>query len=76
MISRKSKHEFVVRVPMNADPVTVEDVHDMRAWCTQMLGDGGRNPKCHWRYGWLDRYYDTFYFKKERDALMFVLRWS
>lgn len=76
MITRKSKNQFVVSVPIGNAPVTNDEVREMRNWCTQTFGAGGRNPKCVWRYGWVIRSSDLFYFKKERDALMFVLRWS
>ena len=76
MITRKSKNQFLVKVPCGETPVTTDDVRDMRLWCLQVLGEGGRNPKCKWRYGWVERQHTSFYFKKERDALMFVLRWS
>ena len=76
MITRKSKNEFRVTVPCGSTPVTVDDVREMRLWCLQTFGNGGRNPKCQWRYGWVNRDSDTFYFRKERDALFFVLKWS
>ena len=77
MIKRKSKHEYVVDfgkiIPL---PYTPDDLKEAIKWCTSMLGAGGRNKKCRWRYGWVHRNTDTFYFKHEQDALYFVLRWS
>lgn len=74
MITRKSKHEYQVKVPINK-PLANDDLQEMIHWCTQTFGQGGRNKKSRWRYGWLTRYADTFYFKTERDAMYFVLRW-
>lgn len=76
MITRKSKHEFKVTVPIGNKPVTVDDLDAMIAWCEQTLGLDGRNPKYRWRYGWIDQTKDSFYFRHESDAFMFVLRWS
>ena len=72
MIIRKSKHEF--RVVLTEKSTT--DVRNMRDWCSETFGNGGRNPKYRWRYGWLQDYDDVFYFRSERDALYFDLRWA
>ena len=47
--------------------------HDIRDWCYQMFGPGGR--KQQWRFGWTQTH-DTYYFRCEKDVLMFTLRWS
>lgn len=75
MIHRKTKHEFRVRVPIT-NPVTSLDIENMRQWCLTTFGPGGRNPKYRWRFGWVRRSEDTFYFRFEKDALFFVLRWT
>ncbi len=75
MIKRKSKHEFVVNAVMNK-PVTVEDLDDMRQWCHDTFGPGGRKRQYRWRYGWIERNASLFYFRTEKDALFFTLRWS
>jgi len=72
MITRKSKHEFKV-VPKG--PYTHDDIHEIIKWCNANFGLGGRNKKCIWRYGWVERHADTFYFKHEKDALFFCMRW-
>ena len=77
MIKRKSKHEF--RIGMGSTslvPYTPEQLREVRDWCTEVFGPGGRNSKCKWRYGWVNREEDTFYFRNEKDALFFMLRWS
>lgn len=73
MIKRKSKHEFLVTVP-NREPVTEDDIKELKEWCTEFFGPGGRNKHCRWRYGWTDRISDNFYFKSEGDAVMFAMR--
>lgn len=75
MIIRKSKNEFKVNAPLNS-PVTAENIDEMRQWCTNIFGQGGRNKKCGWRYGWVDRTHNSFYFRTEKDALFFTLRWA
>ena len=75
MITKISKHEYKVAVPL-VKPVTVEDLDDMRKWCTSTFGTGGRNLKYRWRYGWISGISDSFYFRNEKDALFFVLRWA
>lgn len=72
MVKRKSKHKFVVVVERRYDSnVKHRDVID---WCTEMFGPGGRNKKCTWRFGWAEN--NNFYFKQERDAVAFALRWA
>lgn len=72
MIIRKSKHEF--RVTLTG--LMTNDRHETKEWCTTTLGPGGRNKKCKWRYGWTQTTNDIFYFKSEKDALHFALRWA
>lgn len=77
MIKRKSKHEFIVSLgDTSLVPYTSDQIHEVREWCTEVFGPGGRNPKYKWRYGWVYRQQDTFHFRDEKDALFFMLRWS
>lgn len=68
-VERRSKYKV---------KVTIQGDHNRDAihnWLYNTLGDGGRNKKLRWRFGWTgDR--RTYYFKNEEDATMFVLRWS
>jgi hypothetical protein len=48
---------------------------DIRKWCEQMFGPGGRSKKLRWRCGWTDKH-DTYYFKSSKDAMLFTLKWS
>lgn len=73
MIARKSKHEYRVEIPTKKS-YTNDDLYEIIHWCTQTFGEGGRNQKCRWRYGWIKT--DIFYFRNEKDAMYFVLRWS
>lgn len=77
MIKRISKHEFRVSLgDTSLVPYTPHQVDDVLEWCKEIYGPGGRNKKYKWRYGWLHRHADTFYFRDEKDALFFVLKWS
>lgn len=84
MITRKSKHEWRVEVPLTREITkSNQEWEDMIDWCHKTFGPGGRNKKYRWRFGWtrrardIDRLYvDTFYFRNEKDAMFFVLRWS
>lgn len=67
MITRKSKHEFRVSFPRMSN----NELHDMKDWCEATFGQGGRNTKNQWRYGWLPSKNDIFYFRTEKDALFF-----
>lgn len=49
--------------------------YQLKEWCEQSFGPGGRSKKLRWRFGWTDKD-DTFYFKSGKDAMMFTLRWS
>jgi len=66
----KSKHIIQIRPRWGS-----WDVSNARDWCTEIFGIGGRNKKYRWRYGWTDKQC-TFYFKDEKDATMFYMRWS
>ena len=57
-------------------PYTPTGIREVIDWCTETYGPGGRNKKYRWRYGWVYREKDTFYFRTEKDALFFALRWS
>lgn len=78
-IDRKSRKEFRVTVP-HRDEKDEPTVRDMYKWCQATFGEDGRNRKCQWRYGWLKdfdsplTYY--FYFRKEKDALFFAMKWA
>lgn len=52
-----------------------DELSKVRDWCAEMFGPGGRNKKYRWRYGWTDTK-STFYFKDEKDATLFTIRWS
>ena len=68
---RKSKYKHKITMPSNWD----NGHNEMRDWCTQNFGPGGRSRHLRWRYGWLDNDI-TFYFRSGKDAMMFTLRWS
>ena len=42
----------------------LQEIHIVRDWCQERFGD-------NWIYEW-----DDFYFKHEKDAAWFALRWS
>lgn len=42
----------------------INDMHFVRDWCEEHFGD-------NWIYEWND-----FYFKYEKDAVLFALRWA
>lgn len=47
----------------------------IKEWCEERFGPSGRGKHLRWRFGWTDRC-DTYYFKHQKDATMFMLRWS
>lgn len=74
---RKSKHEYRVLLDKNSKSTyTQDELKNVISWCNEIYGPGGRNKKCKWRYGWLNSAGDTFYFRDEKDAAFFMLRWS
>jgi hypothetical protein len=76
MIVRKSKHEYRVSLgDTSLVPYTPEQLNEVLEWCKEIYGPGGRNSKYKWRYGWVHRVEDFFYFRDEKDALFFMLRW-
>jgi hypothetical protein len=72
-VERKGRNKYIATV----SPVELsgEECSEMRSWCTEQFGRGGRNKQCRWRYGWVNSS-DTYHFKHEADAIMFTLRWS
>lgn len=75
MIYHKSKHEYVVKLK-NKKPITNDELHEILRWATSNFGEKGRDKKCIWRYGWIsNKNVDTFYFKYEKDAFFFCMRW-
>jgi len=75
MIKRKSKHEYQVNMGIRS-PYTPEELKETIDWCTEIFGPSGRNKKLRWRYGWTERNEDKFYFRHEKDALFFFLKWA
>jgi hypothetical protein len=73
LVERKSKSKYKVTIPIES-AMDSEDA-EIRDWCTAMFGEGGRNGKCRWRFGWTDTDH-TFYFKHGEDASLFMLRWA
>lgn len=69
---RKSKYKHKVVFQGGLYQATFAEV---REWCEQTFGPGGRSRKYRWRVGWTDKD-DTYYFKSGKDAMLFVLRWS
>lgn len=65
---RKSKHKIKVTLERKGSPELYE-------WCAERFGPGGRNKHLRWRYGWLQDK-ETFYFKHQKDASMFVMKWG
>lgn len=77
MIEKKSKHEYrVILGKTSKSPYTQDELNNVISWCSETFGSGGRNKKYKWRYGWVDRTSDIFYFRNEKDAMFFVLRWA
>ena len=68
---RKSKYKHKVTFKGN----TGLSHHEIKEWCEQSFGPGGRSRKLRWRMGWTDKD-DTYYFKNSKDAMLFTLRWS
>jgi len=74
MITQERKSKYKHKIVFS--PAVMDDEHcEIREWCEQSFGPGGRSRKLRWRYGWTD---DTnvYYFKSSKDAMMFTLRWS
>lgn len=73
MITQERKSKYKHKVMFKGSSA---DRHsDIKEWCEQMFGPGGRSKKLRWRFGWTDKT-DTYYFKSSKDAMMFTLRWS
>ena len=72
---RKSKYKHKVTVPLSTTGFDDHKEVEMRKWCTQLFGEGGRNKNLRWRYGWTQKDI-TFYFRQGKDASMFLLRWT
>ena len=69
---RKSKYKHKVIF----SPAQIDDEHcEIKEWCTQTFGPGGRSRKYRWRYGWTEKE-NVYYFKNSKDAMMFSLKWS
>ena len=70
MITRKSKHEYLVTLPISLEK---DAVNELKEWCSNFLGSGGKGTGKRWRYGWTASTSNNFYFVTESDALMFSM---
>ena len=52
----------------------LDDYEDIREWCTEQFGPEPRFPDAWCR--WHQRSMDGISFRDERDAVLFILRWS
>lgn len=73
MITQERKSKYKHKVTFNGS--SIKQHSDIKEWCEQTFGPGGRSKKLRWRFGWTDKV-DTYYFKNSKDAMMFTLRWS
>lgn len=74
--ARKSKYKHKITIPYTAFYANKDDrdhERDMRVWCENRFGPGGRKER--WRFGWTQKD-STFYFRQASDATMFTLKWS
>ena len=72
MIQRKSKYEYLVSLP--ASKTNKEGLDELKTWCYDFFGPGGRQKDHRWRYGWVRDVSDNFYFRSRDDAVMFAMR--
>jgi len=70
--TRKSKYKIKVTFNERHSPSHRHDIHN---WLVTQFGEGGRNKHLRWRYGWM-RDDECYYFKDEKAASMFLLKWS
>lgn len=69
---RKSKYKTKVIF----EPAWAFSEHtQIRQWCEDRFGPGGRGKNLRWRFGWTGSH-NTYYFKDQKDATIFVLRWG
>lgn len=73
MITQERKSKYKHKVIFSGN--TSARHNEIKQWCEQRFGPGGRSRKYRWRVGWTDKD-DTYYFKSSKDAMMFTLRWS
>jgi hypothetical protein len=68
-----STREWQIDVYSKAGTKTLADI---TAWCESTFGPGGRNARYTWRKNWIVKQPNRFYFKQEKHAMLFALRWS
>lgn len=77
--------KFTIRKVQREWEVLIDAVHtgpyfyhiiELETWCEFTFGPGGRNSRYRWRRNWTIPYPARFYFKTEKDATFFMLRWA
>ena len=56
--------------------VGADQLLELEKWCKEMFGDGGRHHRYRWRKGWTSGKIGAFYFKQQKDAMFFLLKWQ
>jgi hypothetical protein len=74
MITQQRKSKYKHKVTFKGGHKDVPH-HQINEWCERTFGPGGRSKKLRWRRGWTDKD-DTFYFKSDKDAMLFAMKWS
>ena len=69
MLVSERKSKYKTKVMFKGSGQSHSQMHE---WCTEKFGPGGR--KFRWRRGWIEEN-TTFYFRNQKDASMFILRW-
>lgn len=75
MITQERKSKYKHKVMFDSKSQLKHPHHEVKTWCEENFGPGGRSRKLRWRFGWTDKT-DTYYFKSGKDAMLFTLRWS
>ena len=64
-------------IKFHFDKDRYHEQREMVRWCEQNFGLGGYFPEPNQRWRWDSMFGSTFfYFKDERDATLFSLKWS
>lgn len=71
--------EKELRIPISSilkTPYTDVDLRKFLSWLTEHYGQGGRNKKYKWRYGWISRQVDYIYFRDKTILSHAILVWT
>lgn len=76
MLSVKPEPKYKFSRKWHTLDFDLKDYHEVRKWCGKQFGPEPKNPDAWSRWYFHSAWGGRIHFRDERDAALFILRWS